>query len=95
MVHDTVPFTLHFTLPPTPTIPMLHAVIVPGRKSPLEFVKHLEEQLSIAIRLESESNAFAHSIDGVAVMHVTGTSRRLAADSLFCLRIDALLFAGL
>jgi hypothetical protein len=53
MVQDTVPLTLHLTLLPTPRIPMLQAVMVPGKKLLLELVRHLEERLSIAICLES------------------------------------------
>ena len=47
--------TLHLTLPPTPNILTLQLFTVPGMKSDLEFVRHNEEQLSIAIGLESES----------------------------------------
>jgi hypothetical protein len=57
IVHDTVPFTAHFIVPPTPATCTLHFRIVPGRKSLLDTVRHREEQLSIAICFESESNA--------------------------------------
>jgi hypothetical protein len=42
-----------------PRTATLHPVTVPGRKSDLEFVRHQEEQLSMAMRLELESNRLA------------------------------------
>jgi hypothetical protein len=56
IVQHTVPLTLHFTRPPTPKIATLQPLTVPGMKSDLEFVRHRDEQLSIAIGFESESN---------------------------------------
>jgi hypothetical protein len=57
-VHDTVPsFTLHWIVPPTPDTRTLHFLNVPGRKSLLDTVRHLDEQLLMAICFESESKA--------------------------------------
>jgi hypothetical protein len=78
MVQETVPFTEHFTLPPTPMTATLHFVTVPGKKSLLELVKHLEEQLSMAISWESESNAVSLPCDA-ATMHVIVIRRKLRA----------------
>jgi hypothetical protein len=82
MVHDTVPFMSHFTLPPTPITAMLHFRTVPGKKSLRELVRHREEQLSIAISFESESKAVVCPMEAAA-MQVMAMSLMLLADRLF------------
>jgi hypothetical protein len=56
----------------------LHFVTVPGTKSFLQFVRHLDEQLLMAICLESESKAVARPIVD-ATMQVMSMYRILIA----------------
>jgi hypothetical protein len=90
MVHDTMPFVLHLISPPTPDTETLHLLTIPGRKSCPELVKHLEEQLSIAIGFESELNASERPIE-LATMQVTVTSLMLIAIFLLICLPDSLL----
>jgi hypothetical protein len=68
----------------------LHALTVQGKKSQLELVKHLAEQLSIAIGFESESEAAAWLIKA-AVMQVIVVSLMLMANFLLSRLSDSLL----
>jgi hypothetical protein len=52
---------------------MLQLFRVPGRKLLLELERHLDEELSIAIALESESNGVDLSM-GAAIMQVISTA---------------------
>jgi hypothetical protein len=68
----------------------LHFLTVPGRKSRPEFVRHREEQLSIAIGFESESKATERLIE-LAAIQVMVTSLMLIANFLLTCLPDLLL----
>jgi hypothetical protein len=59
----------------------LHFLAVPGRKSLAELVRHLDEQLSMAILTESVSNEVVCPTEA-ATIQVTMISRILIADFL-------------
>jgi hypothetical protein len=82
MVQQTVPWTLHLIWPPTPDTATLHFRMVPGMKSFRDVVILLDEQLSIATCLESESKVVvSSSVD--AAMQVIVSSFRIFANLLF------------
>ena len=82
MFQETVPINLHRTAPAIPATEMLQGLIVPGLKSFRELVSDLDEQLSMAMGKESESNACAWLMDE-ANKQVIAMSRRLHAKILF------------
>jgi hypothetical protein len=71
----------------------LQHFVDPGRKSFLEFVKHHEEQLSIAICFKSKSHNVESPI-AVAAMHVIVTSRKLMASILLLCLFHTLALHG-
>jgi hypothetical protein len=81
-VHDTVLFTLHWIALPTPATRTLHFRNVPGSKSPLDTVRHLDEQLSMAMCFKSESKAVV-PWKLAADMHVTNNNIMLLDIFLF------------